>query len=124
MQQVANELFGDVNIKSCEYFYNLDDSADYIYVEFDNAGYAIFLKETMELLEYSAQGQLNYPETVAAKYYGGPSTYMVKEDDCFVDIMSQKTLYIAEEVAQKYASDVRGMRIRTMTTEARICKHW
>lgn len=109
VEQVTNELFGEVNIKNCEYLYNLDDSADYIYVEFDDAGYAVFLKETMELLEYSAQGKLNYPETASAKYYGGPGNYVVKKDNCFIDTLSQESFYITENSARIYASEVREM---------------
>lgn len=107
VEQVACELFGEVNIKSCEYLYNLDDSADYIYVEFDDAGYAVFLKETMELLEYSAQGELNYPENSSSKYYGGPSFYMFKDNGCFVDILSREHLHISSESAKTYANEVR-----------------
>ena len=107
IDQVADELFGEVNIKSSEYLYNLDDSADYIYVEFDE-GYAVFLKDTMELLEYSAQGKLNYPEIETTKYYAGPSFYMFKDNDYFVDVMSQEYLYISKESAQTYANEVRA----------------
>lgn len=106
VEQVADELFGDVNIKSSEYLYNLDDSADYIYVEFDD-GYAVFLKDTMELLEYSAQGKLNYPEIETTKYYAGPSFYMYKDNDCFVDVVSQEYLFISKVAAQTYADGIR-----------------
>lgn len=106
VEQVADELFGDVNIKSSEYLYNLDDSADYIYVEFDD-GYAVFLKDTMELLEYSAQGKLNYPKIETTKYYAGPSFYMFKDNNYFVDVASQEYLYISKESAQTYANEVR-----------------
>ena len=106
IEQVADEMFGDINIKSSEYLYNLDDSADYIYVEFDE-GYAVFLKDTMELLEYSAQGKLNYPEIETTKYYAGPSFYMFKNNDYFVDVLSQEYLYISKEAAQNYANEIR-----------------
>ena len=89
IKQVANEMFGDVNIKKCEYLYNLDDSADYIYVEFDGAGYAVFLKGTMELLEYSTQGKLDYSQTTSTKYYGGPGAYFVKANGSFVDALTK-----------------------------------
>ena len=106
VEKVTNELFGNVSIKSSEYLYNLDDSADYIYVELNDGGYAVFLKETMELLEYSQQGKLNYPKN-SSKYYGGPSLYMVKDDDCFVDVNSQEHLHISNDSAKTYASEVR-----------------
>ena len=44
VEQIINELFGDISIEDCEYLYNLDNSADYIYVEFKKEGYAVILK--------------------------------------------------------------------------------
>ena len=32
-------IFGNIKISSCQYLYNLDDSAGYVYVEFKNGGY-------------------------------------------------------------------------------------
>jgi len=46
-------LFGDISIKSGEYLYNLDESPDFIYVEFEDFGYAIYSSQTLDILEYS-----------------------------------------------------------------------
>lgn len=108
VEQIINELFGDISIEDCEYLYNLDNSADYIYVEFKKEGYAVFLKDTMELLEYSMQGKINYPATSKVlKYYGGPRFYMYKENDKYIDVLSEEYLYINEESAKTYASEIR-----------------
>ncbi|WP_285819602.1 hypothetical protein [Bacteroides acidifaciens] len=123
IEQVSNELFGNVKIKSSEYLYNLDDSADYIYVEFEDNGYAVYLKQTMELLEYSPQGKLNYPNSYSNKYYGGPSFYLFKEKDYFVDTVSQECLYVTKESAQTYSNDVREVLLnnyKTRTSETNI----
>lgn len=53
IQKVSNELFGDISIKSGEYLYNLDESPDFIYVEFEDFGYAIYSSQTLDILEYS-----------------------------------------------------------------------
>lgn len=71
-EQVVQEMFGNKSIKSTDYLYNLNDSADFLYVNFENYGYAVFLRETSELLEYASAGSLPYSNTTAKKYYGGP----------------------------------------------------
>jgi hypothetical protein len=75
VEQVSSELFGDKTIKTAEYLYNLNDSPDFVYVDFEEYGYAVFLRETSELLEYAPTGSLAYPGTRAKKYYGGPTNY-------------------------------------------------
>lgn len=60
IQKVSNELFGDISIKSSEYLYNLDESPDFIYVEFEDFGYAIYSSQKLDLLEYSLSGALPY----------------------------------------------------------------
>lgn len=56
-----NGLFSKKTIEETGYLYNLDESADYVYVDFAGCtGYAIFAEETMELLEYATVGVLTY----------------------------------------------------------------
>lgn len=107
IEDVTKELIGNVSVSKSEYLYNLDDSADYIYVEFENSGYAIFLKETMEMMEYSAQGKLDYANHNTRKYYGGPSAYLIKENDYFIDTTTNQSIYMSQESAQLYSKDVR-----------------
>lgn len=40
--ETLQSAFSNKTVRECEYVYNLDDSADYIYVEFENGGYALF----------------------------------------------------------------------------------
>jgi len=108
IKSLTKEMFGDVNVSSNEYLYNLDGSSDYIYVEFENSGYAIYYKETMELLEYSAQGYLSYP-TDSIKFYGGPSMYLTKQNDLFVDTLTGDILNISSKSANLYSNEVREM---------------
>lgn len=74
------KIYVDKAIKNCEYLYNFDDTADYIYAEYLDGGYAIFLKQTMELMEYSARGKLGYLDRIQRKYYGGPGSYLLKDN--------------------------------------------
>ena len=68
IQQVTENLFGDVIIESVEDLYNLDDSPDYLYVKFVDSGYAIYSSQTLDLLEYSLNSTLPY-SGVNKKYY-------------------------------------------------------
>lgn len=108
IESVSQELFGDVQINSSEFLYNLDESSDYIYVTFEGDGYAVFLKDTMELMEYSPQGRLSYPNTIARKYYGGPNVYLTKENNCFVNTVSGESVYLSAEEAESFSSEVRN----------------
>lgn len=108
IERVIDESLGDVTMRSSEYLYNLDDSSDYIYVEFEEGGYAVILKQTFELLEYSYSGTLEYPTTEDMKYYGGPGLYFSKVDDEFIDIKSGLPIEISEDTAAEYAQSVRN----------------
>ena len=107
VERTVSELFEDAKISESEYLYNLDGASDYIYVEFENGGYAVFLKDTMEMMEYSVQGCLDYSNMQGIKYYGGPGTYLIKKDDYFVDTISQEHLYISKKAASEFSSKVR-----------------
>ncbi len=63
IEKISQELFGKVIIGSKEFLFNLDESPDFIYVDFTNYGYAVFAAENLELLEYAAQGSLPYQNT-------------------------------------------------------------
>lgn len=118
IEKVAKDLLGDVTIRKSEYLYNLDDSADYIYVEFNDGGYAVFLKQTMEMLEYSVRGKLDYAGSVSKKYYAGPSSYLIKENDYFIDTASNQRLNITQESARQYSSSIReSLMLNYNTTE-------
>lgn len=109
IEKVSKELFGNVEIKMSDYLYNLDDSFDYIYVEFSYGGYAIYMKDTMELMEYSPQGRIDYSEIQGKKYYGGPNQYFSKVDGKFVNIVSGETLNLSDAQIQVYSENVRTM---------------
>ncbi len=107
VERAIDETLGNVTMQSSEYLYNLDDSSDYIYVEFEEGGYAVLLKQTLELLEYSYSGKIEYPDTTDPKYYGGPGLYLSKVDERFIDIKSGTPVEISKEIASVYAQSVR-----------------
>ena len=91
IQEISEDLFGNVSVKTVEYLYNLDESPDYVYVTFENSGYAIYSSSTLDLLEYSMEGNLPYPSG-KKKYYGGPTQYINKIDSNFANISTGEVL--------------------------------
>lgn len=105
--QVVSEMFGDRSIKSAEYLYNLNDSPDFVYVDFDDYGYAVFLRESLELLEYAPTGNLPYLDTTAIKYYGGPTNYLRKTaDQTFTHIDTKDTFSISSAEIENYSKSL------------------
>jgi hypothetical protein len=43
IEKISQEIFGNVTIGSKELLFNLDESPDFIYVDFTNYGYAVFV---------------------------------------------------------------------------------
>lgn len=105
-------------VSSYRYLYNLDNSADYIYIEFIDGGYAIYAQKTMEILEYSLQWQLPFDNNIGSIYYAGPSNYYKKEDNKFYDLVSGKIVNISIEQSLDYAS-----KIRKVVVEDKIKKN-
>ena len=65
----GSNIFNNKTIKVCEYIYNLDDSADYIYIEFNEGGYVMLVANSFEIMEYSLQGNLPYTNFENKNYY-------------------------------------------------------
>lgn len=53
---LITDIFGDYNISNAEYLYSLDESDEFVYVEFAEGGYCIFLHNNGDILEYSLSG--------------------------------------------------------------------
>jgi hypothetical protein len=96
IQKVSNELFGNISIKSSEYLYNLDESPDFIYVEFADSGYAIYSSQTLDVLEYSLSGTLPYA-TQSKKYYTGPTGYHNKVGEKFKNLATGESITITAD---------------------------
>lgn len=114
MQTVAKNvrsIFDNKTIKACETLYNLDDSDDYISVVFENGGYAIFVKRTMELMEYSMQDTFPYESTMQKKYYAGPTNYFKKSAEGFTNLLSGERLEISNSNATNYSNQIREIII-------------
>ncbi len=113
----VESVFSGKSVSSCEYIYNLDDSADYIYVEFENGGYAVYAKNTMEMMEYSLQGNLPYDTSVSKKYYAGPSNYLQNVDGQFYNVESGEQLTLSKAEAYEFANTVRDSVLETKAND-------
>lgn len=105
---VPQSPFAGKTIGFSKYIYNLDDSADYIYVAFEDGGYAIFARDTMELMEYSLQGALPYSNSTAQEYYAGPANYLQKRDSKFVSMKTGQVIAISREEAVAFSQQTRS----------------
>jgi len=107
IRKISQELFGDVIIDSQEFLFNLDESPDFIYVDFTNYGYAVFAAESLELLEFAAQGSLPYQNTRGRRYYNGPKGYYTKINEQFVNEVTNESYVISASEARAYSQAVR-----------------
>ena len=108
VEKVSKELFKDVEIRHSEYLYNYDDSADYIYTTFKNGGYAIYYKDTFELLEYSPTCNVDDYNNKFKKYYGGPNSYLKKEESNFIDLKTNKKFEIDNNEKNNISKQIRN----------------
>ena len=86
-EQVASKFFRYENEKNnrkvySKYLKGLDGANDYILIEQQDSGYAIFSSVDMQLVEYSEHSVSPYNKLSANEsYYAGPGNYYVKKDD-------------------------------------------
>ena len=107
IERISQELFGNVTIGTNEFLFNLDESPDFIYVNFTNSGYAVFAAESLELLEFAAQGSLPYQNIRARRYYNGPQGYFTKTNESFVNEVTNESFAISASEAKTYSQAIR-----------------
>lgn len=108
-KSITYEIFGNTEIESCEYLYGLDNSSDYIYVDFSEQGYVIYHKDSAEMLEYSPTGDGPYCGIEERKYYAGPSNYYIKEEGGFVNVSNKANSVVSGSQAQSLAVQVNNL---------------
>lgn len=123
VENIVNKLFDNKKIKKVEGLYNLDGKEDYIYIIFEKEGYAIFYKDTLELLEYSQQGDLPYQDVQKKKYYGGPNIYLEKDNERLKDIVTGKYISMSESQASNYSKNTRKIFLKNVCEKSEPCKN-
>ena len=113
VEQLSHGLFGDdKEIKSIQSLYNYNGNPDYIYVDFESWGYAVYFNSTLSLLEYSHQGSLPYPpNTEVMKYYAGPTNYFIAEGEWeegkqFVHTVTGKSFFLSDADITMYSNEI------------------
>ncbi len=97
-----------VGYMTSKYLQGLDGKKDYILVECETGGYAIYEEESMEIIQYSDMSNSPFYEIEEEdSYYGGPSNYYKKNGNVIeninnarVKIGEKEQLKLAEEIKQ------------------------
>ncbi len=104
----ANSFKGK-KITSYGYLYNLDGSADYIGVEFENGGYAVFLRDSLEMMECSLDGDYPFENFADKKYYAGPANYLKKSGNSFENVVTGEIADVSSLQAVKFSRQTRSL---------------
>lgn len=101
----ATELFmaDEKTPQKAYYLKSPDDSDDFVIVEFKQRGYAVFYKETMELLEYCPDEKSPYNKGAKKSYYTGPGGYYTKETDGYRHTLSNELTVIEDPASVSQA---------------------
>ena len=105
----TNRLFENIEICKISYLYNLNDSPDYVYVNFKDLGYVIYYRDTLEIMEYSYEHNIEYSDDETKKYYAGPSNYYEKVNNRFVNVNTGYSLNISENEIEAYACSLSAL---------------
>lgn len=90
-----------------EYLYNLDESPDYIYLEFAEGGYVVLSCITEEIMEYSPLGTLPFSDSLDKDYYAGPLNYFHKNENYFTNLLSNETIEINLSQVEEFSEKTR-----------------
>ncbi len=96
---------------SSSYLKGLDGEEDYILSQGEAGGYAIYEKESMELIEYSIDGEAYASIDKEDRYYGGPVNHFTEENNQIKNINSKDKLTkkqakeVAKQLKQKLKED-------------------
>lgn len=105
LNQIVLKMFGK-KISSVDTWYNLDDTPEYIYVEFCDGGYAVFYS-TLELLEFSNSGRYIDINTKEKVYYTGPTNVFYKKNNNFQNLITGENKRIISQEANQIAKKIR-----------------
>lgn len=94
------------------YLQGLDGEEDYILVQRENGGYAIFEKESMEVIEYSNLSSAPYQGLLVDRYYAGPANYYEKKDGKIKNVHTGETFKEEKlsEIAKNIKNDLKKNR--------------
>lgn len=91
---------GKEEVVYSSYIKGLSGENEFILVESKDNAYAIFAKDTMELIEYSSKGQSPYKNSSAENnFYAGPGNYFKQEKNGIVNVHTKQVLTESNRLA-------------------------
>lgn len=104
---------------SSSYLKGLDGEEDYILSQGEAGGYAIYEKESMELIEYSIDGEAYSSIDKEDRYYGGPVNHFTEKNNQIKNINSKDkfTKKQAKEIAKQLKQKLKEDRQRRKELE-------
>ena len=120
------ENSSNIRRSTAKYIKGFDDNEDFIIVESDVGGYAIFEKSTYDLIEYSPIDKSPYLNVSSTNsYYAGPSQYFKKENMQIKHVFTNQTiaenekLKISSGFKEKYSEVKQNRKVSKSTIQSR-----
>lgn len=104
--KIITDIFGEKPIQSVDFLKGFDEETSYVFVRFKHNGYAVFLKDTMEMLEYSPDGKLPFVKDNETRYYAGPGQIFANYNDEYTNICTGEKLSISKNQAACYSKQI------------------
>lgn len=104
IKDCAKDLVGS-DVKKAHPLKNLDEQEDFLYVEYETGGYAVFYKDTMEMLEYSPTGSIESLEE--NDYYCGPKSFFKNEKNTMKSVVDKDIRIKKDKDAMSKAKAIR-----------------
>jgi len=93
------------SVESTAILNSLDGHSDFLLVNYKQ-GYAVFFRETGELLEYSLDDTSAYKGALGNLVYAGPGNYFAKTGEVFISLLDNSPVSISN--VGKAATDIRS----------------
>lgn len=135
-EEITKEILqSEHNSKSEGYMYasylkGLDGFNDYVLVECDTGGYAIYEKESMEIIQYSDTNNSPFLDVSKEnRYYGGPANYYRQKENVLENIyndsikMNEKDRLIYSEIIKQHIIENREKRIIELEKKLSVAKN-
>ena len=119
-EDISNDGYNSYSITYIGYMYNYDDSDDYLYVEFNYNSFAVYWKNSLELLEFIDNNILGEYIKYYKIYYFGPQSYYLKNGEVFESIFDHVSIEISPTECISKADKIREMFNNEVAVEGKM----